>query len=320
MRMPALRLPAWRPSLDWTEGLGSRSTILYALYTVVLFCVFLFANFPHKVLVQRVLRSVQVPGLRLDVGDVRFAWWRGFELQHVLVAPSDPSLPAFFESPSLYVRPAISDLVRGKIQSVDLSGPLYGGTLDGTLSSGDVNRVTLNVAGLQLQSYPFFGTLLQGGQLAGRLSGAVSVEAHGSDIADVRAAGDLQLTDASLADAKYNQFPLPPLHFKSINTQLRPPGGPARPAGVQGRRPGDHPRLQRPGRDARAVVRQRAQPEGRPGARPGCAGRREDPSLGADSAAGQGRQGGRAAHPERHPRQAAPALTRCALFGTARID
>jgi type II secretion system protein N len=225
MRMPALRLPAWRPSLDWTEGLGSRSTILYALYTVFLFCVFLFANFPHKVLVQRVLRSVQVPGLRLDVGDVRFAWWRGFELQHVLVAPSDPSLPAFFESPSLYVRPAISDLVRGKIQSVDLSGSLYGGTLDGTLSSGDVNRVSLNVAGLQLQSYPFFGTLLQGGQLAGRLSGALSVEAHGADIADVRAAGDLQLTDASLADAKYNQFPLPPLHFKSINTRFDLQGG-----------------------------------------------------------------------------------------------
>ena len=33
MRVPALRLPAWRPSLDWAEGLGSRSTILYALYT-----------------------------------------------------------------------------------------------------------------------------------------------------------------------------------------------------------------------------------------------------------------------------------------------
>jgi hypothetical protein len=43
MRTPALRLPAWRPSLDWSEGLSSRSTLLYGLYTFVLFCVFLFA-------------------------------------------------------------------------------------------------------------------------------------------------------------------------------------------------------------------------------------------------------------------------------------
>jgi len=225
MRMPALRLPAWRPSLDWSEGLGSRSTLLYGLYTFVLFCVFLFANFPHKVLVQRVLHSIEIPGVRLDVGDVRFAWWRGFELQHVLVAPSDPAQPAFFESASMYVRPAIADLVRGQLQSLALSGTLYGGTLDGTLSSGDVKRVSINVAGLQLQTYPLLGSLLGGGQLAGKVSGALSVEAHGTDIADVRAAGDLQLTDASMADAKYNQFPIPPLHFKAINTRFDLQGG-----------------------------------------------------------------------------------------------
>src|SRR5437868_11325842 len=103
MRVPALRLPAWRPSFEW-EGMTSRGTVLYALYTLLLFCVFLFANFPHKILVQRVLHAVQVPGMRFDVGDVRFAWWRGFELQHLLVAPSDPAQAAFFESPSLYVR------------------------------------------------------------------------------------------------------------------------------------------------------------------------------------------------------------------------
>ncbi|HSQ00234.1 MAG TPA: type II secretion system protein GspN [Candidatus Dormibacteraeota bacterium] len=225
MRVPALRLPAWRPSFDWADGLGSRSTILYALYTLVLFCVFLFANFPHKILVQRLLHSAQVPGLRLDVGDVRFAWWHGFELQRVLVAPSDPSLPAFFESPSLYVRPALSDLARARVQTVALNGSLYGGTFDGSLSGGEVNRVSLTFDGVQLQRYPMFATWLAGGQLAGRLSGAISVETHGTDIADVRAAGDLQLDGASVTDAKFNQFPIPPLHFKTAGARFDLQGG-----------------------------------------------------------------------------------------------
>ncbi|MBX3023828.1 type II secretion system protein GspN [bacterium] len=224
MRVPALRLPAWRPSFDWAE-LGSRSTILYALYTLVLFGIFLFANFPHKVLVQRVLQSVEIPGVRITVGDVRFAWWHGFELQQVVVAPSDPSLPAFFEASSLYVRPALSDLVRGRVQSLALSGALYGGTFDGTVNGGEVNRVSLNVDGLQLQRYALLASALQGGQIAGRLSGVVSVESRGSDIGDVRAAGDLQLDGASVTDAKYSQFPIPPLHFKTVATRFDLQGG-----------------------------------------------------------------------------------------------
>ena len=225
MRMPALRLPAWRPSFDWADGLGSRSTLLYGLYTLVLFGIFLFANFPHKVLVQRVLHSVETPGMRLDVGDVRFAWWKGFELQHVLVAPSDPSQPAFFESPSLYVRPALADLVRGKMQSVALSGALYGGSFDGNLSGGDVNRVAVTLNGVQLQRYPMFAAWLQGGQLTGTLSGAISIETHGNDINDVRAAGDLQMDGASVADAKFNAFPIPPLHFNTVGTRFDLQGG-----------------------------------------------------------------------------------------------
>lgn len=225
MRVPALRLPAWRPSFDWAEGLGSRSTVLYALYTLVLFGIFLFANFPHKVLVQQVLRSVDVPGVRVEVGDVRFAWWHGFELRQVVIAPSDPSQAAFFESPSLYVRPALSELLRGRLRTLALSGSLYGGTFDGSVSGGEVNRASLTLDGVQLQRYPMFATWLQGGQLAGRLSGALSVETHGKDIADVRAAGDLRLDGASVADAKVNQFPIPPLHFKTATARFDLQGG-----------------------------------------------------------------------------------------------
>ena len=216
MRMPALRLPAWRPSFDWTEGLATRGVILYALYTVVLFAVFLLAHLPYKELVHRALQSAQPPGMRIDVSDVRFAWWNGFELQGVRIAPADPSQPAYFEAPSVYVRPAFADLIRGRLQSIDVSGSLYGGTVDGSLSRGELNRLSLNFDGLQLQRYALLGVALQGGQLAGRASGKISVETRGTDIADIRAAGDLKLVEASLTDAKWNQFPIAPLHFNSV--------------------------------------------------------------------------------------------------------
>ena len=136
----------------------------------------------------------------------------------------------------------------------------------------------------------------------------------------MRAAGDLQLDDASVTDAKFNQFPLPPLHFKTADARF----------GLQGGRL-DVQELKADGQeitlDASGQVAMR-EPFAdsvlnlkvalAPG--PGEPRRREDPALGADSAAGQGRQARRAAHAERHARQTAPALTRCALFGTARID
>lgn len=225
MRVPALRLPSWRPSFDWPEGLGARSTILYTLYTLVLFGVFLFANFPHKALLQRVLQSVQVPGVHITVGDVRFAWWHGFELQRVVVAPSDPSLPAFFEASSLYVRPSLSDIIHARVQDLGLRGSLYNGSFDGTVSSGDVNRVSLTLDGLQLQRYPLLSNWLQGAQLEGKLTGALSVESHGTDINEVRAAGDLQLDGLTIAEAKFNGFPIPPLHFKAIATRFDLQGG-----------------------------------------------------------------------------------------------
>jgi type II secretion system protein N len=102
---------------------------------------------------------------------------------------------------------------------------LYGGTIDGNLSGGDVNRVALTFNGVQLDKYPMFASLLQGGQLSGKLSGAMSIETHGTDINDVRAAGDLQIDGASIADAKFNQFPIPPLHFNSISTRFDLQGG-----------------------------------------------------------------------------------------------
>lgn len=226
MRVPALRLPEWRPSFDWSEGLFNRTVLLYALWTLVLFAVFLFANFPHGLLVQRALRAMELPGMRLDVADARFAWWRGFELQRVRLAPDDPSLPAYFEAPSLYVRPGLSGLLRGELQSIDVSGTLYGGSIDGSISRGATDRVTLNFDGLQLQRYPLLASLLPEAQIDGALSGIVSVETRGGgDLGDVRAAGELGLQAVSLNDANWNGIVIPPLHFTTAATRFSLQGG-----------------------------------------------------------------------------------------------
>ena len=223
--MPALRLPAWRPSFEWPEGVSSRAVVLYTLWTLVLFVIFLFANFPHGLLLQRALRAIELPGLRVEVADARFAWWRGFELQRLRVMPDDPSQPAYFEAPSLYVRPGLSGLLRGELQSVDLSGSLYGGEVDGSITRGATNRVSLTIDGLQLQRYPLLASLLADAQLGGTLSGVISVEARGEDIHDIRAAGELGVQNASIADATWNGMAVPPLSFPRAGTRFSLQGG-----------------------------------------------------------------------------------------------
>ncbi len=221
MRLPALRLPTWRPSFDRLEGLVTRTTLLYALYTAILFGVFLLANFPYAALVQRSLSVLEVPGLRLDVGGARFAWWRGIELENVRLSGLDPAQAEYLHTVGLFVRPGLEGLWRGRPRSMHVSGPLYGGEIDANFSAGDVNRATVTLEGVQLQRYPLLAALLEGGQVAGRLSGTGTVEAQNGDgDGELRAAGELTLSQASLTDAKLQQFPVPALHFDTATLKF----------------------------------------------------------------------------------------------------
>jgi type II secretion system protein N len=231
MRLPAIRLPSIPMPSEWFEGLISRRTVLYALYTGVLFIVFLIANFPHNVIVQRVLKSVDLSGqgLRLEVGDTRFAWWRGYELQGVRLTPTDPDALPLMEASSLYVRPGLEGLMRGEINSLHLLGLMYGGAVDGTVAMGDgVRRATIALDGLQLHRYPALTSLLQlrDGAVAGNLSGVITIESHGDDNSDTRAQADVGLDKASLTDATLtNGLALPALHFDRAAMKLSMQGG-----------------------------------------------------------------------------------------------
>lgn len=228
MRLPAFRLPTWRPSFDRFEGFGGRRTLLYAAYTGVLFLIFLVANFPHHALVQRFLKSVdlQDQGMRIEVGDTRFAWWRGYELQRVRLASTDPDRLPFVEASSIFVRPGLDGLLRGEISSAQVRGLLYGGQVDGAFTSGaGMRRAIVTIDGVQLQRYPLASSFLDEGTVAGLLSGAITIESRGGDASETRAAGELDLDKASLTDAKFNLIALPALHLDKAAMKFSMQGG-----------------------------------------------------------------------------------------------
>jgi len=226
MRFPSLRLPSMPLPSDWVEGLLGRRTLLYLLYTVVLFGVFMLVNFPYHAIVQRAIKGLDLEsrGLHLENADTRFAWWRGLELERVRLAPTDPEKPAIIEVPSLFVRPGLEGLVRGKLNSVELLGLMYGGAIDAHLAAGEgIQRATVSFEDIQLQRYPGAAALLQlqEGMLGGKLSGVITVEKHGNEDGETRAAAELDLDHVSLVDAKLaNGISLPPLHFDKAAIKL----------------------------------------------------------------------------------------------------
>jgi type II secretion system protein N len=94
---------------------------------------------------------------------------------------------------------------------------LYGGDLHAAWSTQDgMNRVTLQLDGLQIHRYPYLTRLLEKGQIDGILSGAVTLESRNSDVSSGRAAGKIEIARAALTEATVNEFGLPNLHFDGI--------------------------------------------------------------------------------------------------------
>jgi type II secretion system protein N len=219
MQAPSFRVAMPRLSFDWLEGFGGRRFFLYVLYTLVVFVIFLAVNFPHDVLIQRALRQVDLGSVSLSVGGARFAWHRGYELQRLQVTEkgAPPDLPPLLQSSSVFVRPGLDGLLRGEVSSAYLDSSLYGGDLHAAWSTQDgMNRVTLQLDGLQIHRYPYLTRLLEKGQIDGILSGAVTLESRNSDVSSGRAAGKIEIARAALTEATVNEFGLPNLHFDGI--------------------------------------------------------------------------------------------------------
>ena len=76
MRLKLPHISLSQLPLDRLPAVNGR-LVLYTVYTLVLFLVFLVANFPHHVLVRRALERTNLGPVHLDVRATHFAWWKG---------------------------------------------------------------------------------------------------------------------------------------------------------------------------------------------------------------------------------------------------
>lgn len=219
LRLPRLRgLP--RPNFEVLGGVINRTVLLYAAYTLVLFLVFLVINFPHDVVVRRVVNQLDLSPLQLDFKSARFAWHRGYELLGLRLSPAGTDESPVIELTSLEVLPELRGLLRGQFNGVSLRGDLYGGSADGqwTISGkGGSGQITLDH--LDLGRYRPLTMHLEEGQISGQLSGTFTVQLSG-DRRAAQVAGELQVNRPGIAGAKINGFKVPDLQFAQAKGKL----------------------------------------------------------------------------------------------------
>lgn len=195
----------------------------YAAYTLTLFLVFLLTTFPWTALVQWTLQGVDPGPLLVDTAGADFAWHRGIEIHRVAVrhVDSTPEFPPLLYFPRLYVRPAIADLFRGRLESMRITGSLYGGALISRWQrrAGQLNG-TIRLTDLRLERHPALAALLEEGQLRGMLDLAMTVSIPRSGIFDATGAGEIRAEDVALEAAKIRGFGLPDLHFASVLVRI----------------------------------------------------------------------------------------------------
>lgn len=216
MALPKIGFPKLRMG-----GLSERLTLWYALYTTILFLVFLVVTFPHEVLIRRGLTMLPPSDVTVDFDGARFAWHRGMELTGVRIKSTKLAQPVL-EFSSLWVRPVMGELARGNWQAFAIDAEAYGGHGDGYLSVSPEGVVSgkLELSGLSLGRYTLLRSYLDEGTLAGRIDGHMEFTAAGKDIAKVNGDGEVTLTNGVLEAAKIQGFGVPNLHFDTGKISL----------------------------------------------------------------------------------------------------
>ncbi len=222
MQLPKLRLP----SLSF--GAGARAVLLYGIYTLLLFVVFLVATFPHELVLRQVMAAAGMARGEspIEIGSVKFAWWRGYRIDGLRLAPLSGGESAILELAHLWVRPTLRELVRGNPYALTVTADLYGGSAggqvhykDGTLH-GDLAWDSLSLGRYE----PLLG-LLEEGQVSGRISGLLSFDAPVRNPGSTQAAGDVTIDAASVTGGKLPGFTLGDLSFKQAKLKFKASSG-----------------------------------------------------------------------------------------------
>ncbi|HUI25151.1 MAG TPA: type II secretion system protein GspN [Candidatus Kryptonia bacterium] len=222
MRWPRLRL-SLRPrlpqlSFEWLGDWVSRTVVLYSAYTVVLFLVFMLINFPHDVIVRRVISQIDLGQLQIEFASANFAWLNGYELRGLkLSLPTGASeRVSVVEASTLDVRPALASLIKGQLNSWQWRSELYGGTVTGDwvinhATGAGGGQLVLNK--IEIGRHRALTAQLDEGQLTGQLSGTVSVQATPRDARATQVSGDITIARPALTGAKIKGFKVPDVQF-----------------------------------------------------------------------------------------------------------
>lgn len=206
------------PRLSFPRG-GSTTTgvplALYGAFTAVMFVVFLVVTFPYDTLVQRGLAGLQGAPVRVVFDGAHFAWHRGIALTGVELYSTDATIRSpVFEAETVWVRPALGQLVRGNLYAFEAQAELYGGFASATADLADGRASgTIDLQALSLGRYRPVATMLEEGRLGGRIDARVAFEAPLAMPETGQASGEIRLTRAALQEAKISGFGVPDIHL-----------------------------------------------------------------------------------------------------------
>ena len=220
------RLAAWtrdaatavRGGLERVATGERRPVLLYALYTALLFVVFLAATFPHDLMVQRALQEATAnTAFRADAAGGRIGWTLAYALESLRVSARSGDGEPVLQAEGLRFAPSWWGLVRGSPYPLAVSASLYGGTLRGTVDPRPAGfRIDARLADVDLARYTGLRPLVDG-RLHGRVQASVTLDGGGRGPA--AAGGDVELKIPGLAieSAKIRGITVPDLHFGDVH-------------------------------------------------------------------------------------------------------
>src|SRR5262249_10065084 len=116
---------------------GAAPLALYAVYTLLLFVLFLGATFPHEAILRRALDPGPAAPVTVELRGVRLGWTLGYTIGGLRLPSggADPALPVLDVS-HVYAAPSLFGLLRGRPFPLRIAASLYGGSLDATTDLG----------------------------------------------------------------------------------------------------------------------------------------------------------------------------------------
>jgi len=222
MRLPRLRLPRPRLSFEWVAALGGRTTLLYVGYTFALFLAFLVFTFPHEQLVKRALKnSVNRGPVEVDFKSLNLSY-DGYEIASAYVGPAANEHAPYLEISRVWVRPSLAALVHGNPYDLLISADLYGGQASGELNTAAGGLAgTVKLQGVDIGRYRTVTSLLDEGQLSGKLSGQFNFETRASNLSAGQGNGEVTIDGASITGAKVNGFPIPDVKLRQVRAKFQ---------------------------------------------------------------------------------------------------